>query len=167
MSRPGWGAALASLVVGGAFTAVSLYWALGGTALLDTVGGALEAQGRAGDAGILALVWASVALKAVASVLPVATLAGWGGGGGAGRGGGLRQWVRRAAWAAGVILTVYGGLLTGAGLLVVADVIPANADADLRAIRWHAFVWDPWFLVGGVLALTALLRSRRPPVPSR
>lgn len=151
--HPGLGAAVGAAVVGGAFTAVSLYWAFGGTALLDTVGGALEAQGRAGGVGIFAVVWMSVVLKAVASVLPLLAVTA--------RGGAARQWMRRAGWAAGGILTGYGAVLTGGGLLVVSGVIATSADADLRAIRWHAYLWDPWFLVWGVLVLATLARSRQ------
>ncbi|MEP6980121.1 MAG: DUF3995 domain-containing protein [Nakamurella sp.] len=140
-------------MVGGAFTVVSLYWAIGGTGLLDTVGGALEAQARAGGVGILAVVWVSVLLKAVASVLPVLAVMV--------RGGAAGQWLRRAGWAAGGVITGYGAVLTGGGLLVVSGVIATSADADLRAIRWHAFLWDPWFLAWGVLVLTTMVRSRR------
>jgi len=32
--------------------------------------------------------------------------------------------------------------------------------ADHRALAWHAYLWDPWFLVWGVLVTAALLRSR-------
>ncbi len=39
-------AAWAALFVGLLSAAVSLYWALGGTWLLDTIGGSLEEQGR-------------------------------------------------------------------------------------------------------------------------
>lgn len=45
----GLGFALAGMVVGLLYAAVSVYWGLGGTALLDTVGGWLEQGGRTGD----------------------------------------------------------------------------------------------------------------------
>ena len=150
---PGSGAGWAAAAVGGTFAAVSLFWALGGTALLGTVGGALEAQGRAGDAGIVTLVWVTVLLKAVASVLPAIAIVS--------PAGFRRRWLRRGAWAAGIVLTGYGAVLTAGGLLVLGGVIPASADADLRAIRWHALFWDPWFLIWGLFVLAAMVRSRR------
>jgi hypothetical protein len=155
-------AAIAAAAVGGAFALVSVFWGLGGTALLDTVGGSLEAQGRAGSAGIVVLLWVSVLLKLIAAVLPLAVLQRWGPPGG-------RRWVRVLAWLAAVILTGYGLLLTSVGLLVQAGVIATDASADHRALAWHAYLWDPWFLVWGLLSLAALLagrsvRDRRIPV---
>lgn len=70
---------------------------------------------------------------------------------------------RLLAWAAGVVLTVYGGVLTAAGVAIVwfgvADVSQAD---DPRALRWHAAFWDPWFLLWGVCTLAALRATRRP-----
>jgi hypothetical protein len=145
--------AIAAAIVGGAFALVSIYWGLGGTALLDTVGGSLEAQGRAGSAAIVVLVWASVLLKLIAAVLPLAAVRRWGPAS-------LHRLVRAFAWTAAVILTGYGLLLTSVGLLVQAGVIATDASANDRALAWHAYLWDPWFLVWGLLALTALLASR-------
>ena len=68
------------------------------------------------------------------------------------------MWV--LAWAEAAILIVYGLVQTAAGLLVQADVIHASATADHRALAWHAYLWDPWFLVWGLLVAAALLRGR-------
>jgi hypothetical protein len=146
-------AAVAAAVVGGAFALVSVYWGLGGTALLDTVGGSLEAQGRAGSAAIVAVVWVSVLLKLIAAGLPLAAVRGWG----PERSRGL---IRVLTWLAGVILTGYGLLLTSVGLFVQAGAITADPSANHRALAWHAYLWDPWFLIWGLLTLTALLASR-------
>jgi len=148
--------AIAAAVVGGAFALVSVYWGLGGTALLDTIGGGLEAQGRAGSVAIIALVWFSVVLKLIAAVLPLATVQRWG----PAR---LHRLVRVLAWTAAVILTGYGLLLTSVGLLVQVGAIATDASANHRALAWHAYLWDPWFLVWGLLSLTALLASRSVP----
>jgi hypothetical protein len=94
-------------VVGLAYAAVSVYWAAGGTWLLDTVGGGLGQQGRAGDLGVIVAVWAAAALKFTGAVVPLAA-----------------------------------------------------AGADHRALAWHAYLWDPWFLLWGVLVTAALVRSR-------
>lgn len=50
LSPAGLRMAAAALVVGLLYAAVSIYWGLGGTWLLNTIGGALEKQGRAGHA---------------------------------------------------------------------------------------------------------------------
>ena len=146
--------AVAAAVVGGLFAVVSIYWGFGGTWLLDTIGGSLESQGRAGAAGIVSLLWASVVLKIVAALLPLAVVRRWG-----------PAWSRRLmtvlAWIAGVILTGYGLVLTVAGLLVQVGIIATGPESNHRALAWHAFLWDPWFLVWGVLSLTALVAFRR------
>ena len=64
------------------------------------------------------------------------------------------------AWAEAAILIVYGLVQTAAGLLVQADVIHMSATADHRALAWHAYLWDPWFLIWGLLVAAALLRVR-------
>ena len=144
--------------VGLAYAAISVYWAVGGTWLLDTVGGMLEQQGRAGNPGIMLAVWAAAVLKIIGAIVPLAavgvtprqaTTARW------------RQ-MRVLAWLEAAILTIYGLVLTGAGLLVQSGVIASAASADHRALAWHAYLWDPWFLLWGVLITAALVRSRQP-----
>jgi len=58
-------------VVGMAYAAVSVYWGLGGSWLVDTVGGTLEMAGRSGTAATVAAVRAAAVLKAVAAMIPV------------------------------------------------------------------------------------------------
>jgi len=40
-------------------------------------------------------------------------------------------------------------------------VIASSASAGHRALAWHPYLWDPWFLVWGLLVTAALLRTRR------
>jgi hypothetical protein len=146
-------AALAACGLGVLYALVSAYWGAGGTRLLETVGGALERAGRAHDAALLAVVWITVVVKlAVAAAGLVAVGIP-----------GDARWHRGArlvSWSAAVVLVGYGGVLTAAGLLVQAGVIRASAHADFTALRWHTYLWDPWFLLWGVLLATALWRSR-------
>lgn len=39
--------------------------------------------------------------------------------------------------------------------------VTASPHADHRALAWHAFLWDPWFLSWGVLVTIAMVASRR------
>jgi hypothetical protein len=133
--------------------AFSIYWGLGGTWLLDTIGGALEAGARAGDPLVGALVWAAVAMKLIAVIAGLLAVAP--------KSRGRPRWLARfVAWAAAIILTLYGGVLTITGLLVQTGIIPAAADADHWALAWHTFLWDPWFLLWGLVLGAALWRSR-------
>nr|MDQ2727248.1 DUF3995 domain-containing protein [Actinomycetota bacterium] len=143
-----------ALAVALGYAAVSAYWAVGGTEPLDTVGGVFERAGRSGGAAAQVLLWFVVAAKVVAGFLPLVA---------------LRRtpspvpyrllWV--LAWIEAAILTGYGLVLTATGLLVQADIIVAGPGANHRALAWHAYLWDPWFLVWGLLVVVAL-RWRRP-----
>ncbi|MGH7698871.1 MAG: DUF3995 domain-containing protein [Candidatus Dormibacteria bacterium] len=134
---------------------VSAYWAVGGTALLGAVGGTFERLGRSGGAAVTALAWLVVTIKLCAVTLPLGTLA--------------RPCDRALvllSWLEGIILSGYGLVLTAVGLLVQGGVVEPSPGADQRALAWHAHLWDPWFLVWGLLVLAALCLIRRPLGPS-
>jgi hypothetical protein len=144
-------AAIAGLVLGLAFAAVSAYWAVGGRWLLDTVGRSLATS----DASSLArvVIWSAVAAKLVAALLPFAAA-----------GDEDRPWhatARALGWTEGVVMAGYGLVLTAVGLLVQAGAIGVAASADHEALRWHAFLWDPWFLLWGLAVLVVMLSSRQ------
>jgi Protein of unknown function (DUF3995) len=122
----------------------SFYWALGGTAGLDTVGGTLEELGRARDPRGVALGVGAGLLKVAGGLLALALARPWG-----------RAVPRRlllgAAWAASTVLTAYGGLLVAVGALVLTGVINPSGPVDRAALRWHVMVWDLWFFLWGLL----------------
>ena len=136
-----WAYAAALLALASA--AISLYWAVGGTALLDTVGGEIEELARERTAGALALICATVLAKLLAATLALSLVRPWG-----------ERMTRRArvrlSVAGGGVLALYGGVLVAAGALVLLGAIDPSGDVDERALRWHVFVWDLWFLVWGV-----------------
>ena len=135
--------------------ALSAYWAAGGTGLLDTVGGSIERWGRDGGAGVTLALTATVAIKLLAAWLPIRAVRGP-----------YARAVRRLAWLQAAILTIYGGVLTGTGVTIQAGLVNPGAHADWRALDWHAYLWDPWFLIVGLLVLAAL-RLTRVSSPSR
>jgi hypothetical protein len=136
-------------VLGIVYAAVSAYWAIGGTGLLDTIGGSLERTARAGGTAVSATLWAVVLVKLIAAGLPLAALSGT-----------LTGPRRRVIWALArleaVVLVGYGFVLTAVGLLVQARVIHRSAHSDSRALAWHAFLWDPWFLLWGLAVALAV-----------
>jgi Protein of unknown function (DUF3995) len=151
-TRAAW-AGYAAFAVGLLYTLVSLYWAIGGTALLDTLGGKLEEMARAREPGLIAIVWVTVVLKLVASLLGLALVQSWGRR--------LPRWMlRTAAWGATIILVLYGGYLVVGQVLVETGVLDAPAATDWKAFRWHLYLWDPWFLIWGVLLGVAAIRGR-------
>ena len=151
--RPGSWAAYAACALALLHAAVSFYWAAGGTTGLSAIGGVLEELGRAREPALIAIVWFAGSLKVAAGLLALALVRPWG-----------QAFPRRmllaAAWGGAALLIAYGGLFTLGGVLVVTGVIPVSATADWMAIRWHAFFWDPWFLLWGILLATAAHRTK-------
>jgi hypothetical protein len=108
--------AQAACGVGSAYAAVSVYWALGGTWLLDTVAGTLEQPGRAGNPGIILAVCAAALLKVIGAIVPLAAVGVTSGQ--ATIAGRRRVRLRVLAWLEAAILTIYGLVLTVAGLRI-------------------------------------------------
>jgi Protein of unknown function (DUF3995) len=77
-----------------------------------------------------------------------------------------RVWLLIVSAAASALLVLYGALNVLAGVLVLADVIHPSDSVDRTALRWHAGVWDLWFLVWGILlAIAAVSCWRTQPRP--
>jgi hypothetical protein len=142
--------------LGMASAAISAYWALGGTWLLNTVGGEIERWGQQRSGPVLLALWLIVVLKSgIALAAPtIVRHPTW-----------LPSWTagripRVLSWIAATVLAAYGGVLTGAGLLVQSGLIAAGPDKDGRALAWHAYLWDPWFLAWGLTFLACLWPGR-------
>lgn len=145
-----------ALFLGVLYAGVSAYWGFGGTALLDTVGGAFQRAGATGSAGVLAVVWVTVLLKLLAAILGLVVVFGR-----PALAAAPRRLAQRMAWTAALILILYGGVLSITGWLVQLDIVSPAANADHKALRWHAYLWDPWFLVWGLLLAAGLACSRQ------
>ena len=146
-------------IIGLVHAAFSMYWAVGGQWLLDTVGRwAVEQSLRAprGTAFLLGL----VALAKVAGALvPVALATNQ-----------LRRpgrW-RAVVWLAAVLLVLYGGANTAVAAAVLGGLVRPAGGYDRAAMIGHAWLWDPLFLLWGAALLGYLLlsRARGRPVPS-
>jgi Protein of unknown function (DUF3995) len=149
-ARSGRSAALAAAALAFAAAAVSLYWTLGGTGLLDAVGGEIERLARERSAPAVAVIAATAVAKLLAGALALA----------------LPRSDRRplflVAIGGGALLALYGAVLVVAGALVLAGAIDPSDPVDEYALRWHVFVWDMWFVLWGVaLALAGVLARRR------
>jgi Protein of unknown function (DUF3995) len=153
-SWAGYAAAVWSFV----FAALSCYWAAGGTLGLHTL--STQITGRTNDPGFIALVWGTALAKVVAGVLALALVQRWG-----------RRLDHRllliAGWATGVALTAYGALGLVQAVLALAGVVDPPAGADRDVLRWYAFLWEPYWLLGGVLFLLATWHHWRVSTPRR
>lgn len=132
-----------------ASAAVTLYWTLGGTALLDTVGGKFEELARTRSLGALALAVAVVVAKVAAGLLALALLRR------------PRRLIVTISTVGGALLAVYGGVLVLVGALVLIGAINPSTPVDERSLRWHVLVWDLWFLIWGVALFFAGRKARR------
>lgn len=149
-------AAIVAALLGLASAGISAHWALGGTWLLDTVGGEIERWGRQADWSVAVALWAITTLKAGVALAAPAV---------AGLPHSLPPWTRGRiprilTWIAAGVLTLYGGVLTVAGLLVQASVVDIGEVSDPTALAWHAYFWDPWFLGWGLTLVACLWLSR-------
>ena len=148
-------AAYAAAIIAFAYAAVSLYWTVGGSLLLDTVGG--KAGAIAADGGVPAVLLGLTAtvLKTGGGLLALALIRRWGR---------VipRRWLLVCSAGASAVLTGYGCLLVAAGALVLSGTVPA-AGADRTALRWHVAVWDMWFLLWGLFLAVATVACWRQP----
>lgn len=149
-------AAYAAAVWAGVFAVISLYWALGGMVGIDTVGGEIEELARSGATAASVLAWGAALLKVAGVVFALALVRPWG-----------RIFPRAlmlvAGWAATAVLIGYGALTVGTELLVAIGVVAAPPDMDWYAFYWHLAVWDPYFLLWGVLLAVAMRHYQADP----
>jgi len=148
--------AYAAAVVAFAYALMSLYWALGGHALISTIGGYVEQFARQGGALPVLVALAVTLTKVAGGLLALALVRPWGRVV-------PRGWLLIGSAGASVLLVVYGGLNVLLGALVLSGAIHPAGSVDRTALRWHAGVWDMWFLVWGILlALATVGYWRRP-----
>lgn len=158
--RPAW-AGYAACAWALLFAALSFYWAAGGTLAVETNAPAITRPVLAREPGWIALLWATGALKAVAGLLALALVRPWG----------MvlpRRLLLAGGWAAFAIMALYEGaasLLQHA--LMVAGLIATPAGLGATSARWHLLLWDPWWLLGGILFGLATWRyqQRSSPAP--
>ena len=160
--------AYAAAAVAFAYALMSLYWAVGGHALLSTIGGYVEQSARRGGALPVLIALAATLAKVVDGLLALALVRPWGR---------MvpRGWLLGSSAGASALLVVYGGLTVLLGALVLSGVIHPAGSVDRTALRWHVGVWDLWFLVWGILLAPAIVgywrrtatRARRDGIANR
>jgi hypothetical protein len=147
-------AAYGAAVAAFGYAAVSLYWAAGGTAGLSTVGGAAEQMARSGGVAAVAVIVVTVLVKTLGGLLALAMVKPWG-----------RLLPGRALGIAGLAvsaaLILYGAVEVAGEALAETGVIRPSASADWTALRWHLGLWDPWFLIWGLLLAITTWGYRR------
>ncbi|MFI7585521.1 DUF3995 domain-containing protein [Spongisporangium articulatum] len=129
--------AVLAAVIGLPYATLNLYWALGGHRWVSDYGTHIIG-GTGGFAAVSALLAAGMLVAVVAGLAATGRRehSGW-------------TWT---AWAAATGMAAYGAVLV---LIGVPDAL------DAPVYRWHAYLFDPWYLVWGLTLGTALLLAAR------
>jgi hypothetical protein len=127
---------------------MSLYWAVGGMIGGETLGVEIDRLARERDPSFVGGLWAAVALKAVAAGLALALVSSWG-----------RRLPRRllvvAGGMTGAAITLYAAANFVQHTLMASGAIGTPGALGTQAVSWHLALWDPFWLVGGLLFLAA------------
>lgn len=134
-------------IAGAIHAAVTLHWAVGGTAWIETIGDMADRfDGRE------SLLIAFAAAKGAGTAIIAWGILRPG-----------RRSMRAAAWFTATVLVTWGGLNTVTATFLLVDVIPRPADLDVASALGHAALWDPLFLAWGLAGAIGLWATRRSP----
>jgi len=76
-----------------------------------------------------------------------------------------RRWMLRTAWLCAGVLTLYGTLqVAGVALAALGVVTTTSSDSVLL---WGLLLWEPWFLVWGLLLGVATWHTHKRPEVAR
>lgn len=143
-----WGACGAGLVHAG----FSAYWAFGGQWLLETVGSwAVDWTRNEPTAAAVALSVIAL-IKLTGAIVPLLTQS---------EGAALRAARRAASWTAAVVLVAYGLVNIVGASLALGGAVKIDGPKDEAALYGHALLWDPLFLLWGLLLAGGLWTVRR------
>jgi Protein of unknown function (DUF3995) len=158
-SRPGNWAGYAAATWAFVFAVPSFYWGIGGTFGADTVARQAAEYNWATDPLIMTTVVVTGLLKVFGGLVALALVRpAWPR---------PRRWMMlTGGWTGAFLLVAYGGINAIAQALVVARVIPAPAGADWYALRWHLYLWSPYFVVWGILLGLAVRHYQRVAPPA-
>ena len=149
---PSW-PAYAAAVWAFLFGLLSLYWAAGGTWLLDTIGEAVTAPALEGAPLMVAAVWASVLVKFAVAVPALGLVQRWGQA--------FPRWflLSGGGLAAG-LLVLYDGAGVLQQVLMAVGLVDVSATFE-PVLYWHLFLWSPYWLLGGVFFALATVHLAR------
>ena len=122
------------------FAVVSFFWAAGGTLGVHTIAAQPEKLASPRALWIIGLMKLLPGLLALALVLPWGRVLPHG-------------VLRVVAMTVGGLLILYGGANLVDHGLMAADVTHTPAVLGRTAVRWHLLLWDPWWVLGGLLMI--------------
>lgn len=132
------------------FAALSFFWAVGGRTGLHP----LELEVAPGNAGWIIINLGAGIIKVIIGLLALALVQPWGRRF-------PRKLLRACVWVLGIGMVLYGGFGLISDVLHVSGLI--NDPATVKWFFWYLVLWDPWWVLGGVLYLTVAWITRRAP----
>lgn len=127
-----------------AFSGYSIYGALGGELGVDQLANDIRQQAEDRDLGFVAQLWAAGILKLLLAGLALALVRPWG-----------RALPRRAlliaTWLVAAGLLLYGAANMVQFGLMELDLTDTPSSVGAEAVDWYLFLWEPIWLLGGVL----------------
>jgi len=119
----------------------------------ETVANDLAERVAARDPGFVATLWAAAALKASLALLALALTRRWGTRSG--------RILRFAGWTTGAALMLYGAFGLVEFSLMALGTLDVPADVGRPAVTWYIFLWEPIWLLGGLLFLATARAAPR------
>lgn len=135
------------------FALISFYWAAGGTIGLNTLGD--EINSLKGNAWFTTFVWLTGILKVAAGLIALSLV-------GLFRVKNMHRLINIAAWGIGIFLTLYSGANLAARAAMKLGWLVSPETMHSAAAYWHLVLWDPFWLLGGVLFLGCARLSLKP-----
>lgn len=149
-ARSRWSTGFAYAACGWAlvFAAMSFYWAAGGIAGANTLGADITGPALARDPVFVALLWGTGAMKVAGGLMALALAQPWDRL--------LPRWLPlTTTWIGGVFMLVYAGANLAVRGLMAIGVLSTPVSMRTPAAQWHLLLWDPWWLLGGLLFIAA------------
>jgi len=147
---PAWAAFCWGLIFGG----LNLYWSLGGEFLLDHLAESIQKDVESGSTSLLVLNTLGGLGKIAAGLLALGTIASWG-----------RALPRRVHLVllagGGAMILLYGMANWVQMLLVELGAVDVPVSIGEAQVRWYLFLWEPAWIIGGVLFLLTAEMYRR------
>lgn len=133
------------------FAALSFFWAAGGRTGLHP----FELEVAPGDSIWIVINLGAGIIKIVIGLIALALVQSWGR---------IipRKLLRASVWVLGAGMVVYGGLGLISDVLHLTGVISAPANG--KWFFWYLVLWDPWWVLGGILYIIAAWLTRRKPL---
>lgn len=131
-----------------AFALMSFYWAAGGTLGANTLATGIANLSEKRDFWFVAILWLTGALKLLGTFIavklahPPFPLLPY-------------RLSRLAAWLGGSFMILYGGANLTVRAIMAVRLLGTPDSMHSTAARWHLLLWDPWWLLGGLLFVSS------------